>query len=330
MPTVVSKNTAVVVQSSGSTAMPKRVALSADAILSSAAAAESSLGAPGQWLLAVPTTYIAGINVLARSITAGIDPIDLGDGRLTAAAFTRAVSKMHKGPRFTSLVPAQLARLLEDAAATAALTTFDRILLGGQASPAPLLEKAAHAGLSVTRTYGSSETSGGCVWDGIPIGSVEVRISSDREIEIAGPVLAEGYLDDPARTSAAFVREGAQRWYRTGDSGEYVDGVLRVTGRRDDVIISGGEKVSLGEIERFIRDHTALADAVVVPASDPTWGEVPVVVSTASMDLIELRALVVEVLGRAGAPARIHRVDELPLLDSGKPDRLALRTAVSR
>jgi o-succinylbenzoate---CoA ligase len=330
MPTVVPKSTAVVVQSSGSTARPKRVALSADAILSSAAAAESALGSPGQWLLAVPTTYIAGINVLARSITAGIDPIALGDGPFTASAFASAVGHMHKGPRFTSLVPAQLARLLEDAHATAALTTFDRVLLGGQASPAPLLERAARAGIAVTRTYGSSETSGGCVWDGTPIGSVDVRLTTDREIELAGPVLAEGYLDDPERTAAAFLIEGTRRWYRTGDTGELVDGVLRVTGRRDDVIISGGEKVSLGELERFIRDSTPLTDAVVVPAADPTWGEVPVVVSTSSMDLGELRTRVSAALGRAAAPARIHQIDEVPLLVSGKPDRLALRTAVSR
>jgi o-succinylbenzoate---CoA ligase len=330
MPATVQQRIAVVVQSSGSTSDPKRIALSADAILSSAGAAQSALGAPGQWLLALPTNYIAGINVLARSIACDIEPVALDQGSFSAGSFLAAVARMQKGPRYTSFVPAQLATLLDDAAACAALATFDRILLGGQASPAALLERAASAGLAVTRTYGSSETSGGCIWDGAPLSAVEVRIAIDGEIELSGPVLAEGYLNDPGRTGAAFVDDGARRWYRTGDNGQLIDGLLRVTGRRDDVIISGGVKVSLGEIERVIRDTTPLTDAVVVPVADPIWGDVPVVVATTSMDLGELRHRVTTVLGRAAAPAKIVVMPEIPLLISGKPDRVAVRTAVAR
>src|SRR5690606_23978187 len=110
---------------------------------------------------------------------------------------------------------------------------FDRILVGGQATPPGLLAQALELGLTVTRTYGSSETSGGCVYDGIPIGPTVVRVV-DGEIELGGPMLAEGYLDDEERTVRAFHSEGGARWYRTGDLGEIVDGVLRVTGRLDD------------------------------------------------------------------------------------------------
>ena len=167
----VPQRVAVVVETSGSTGAPKRVALSADALLASAAAAQAALGGPGQWLLAVPATYIAGINVMVRSITAATHPVVLSSGPFTADGFAAAIRRMDGDLRFTSLVPAQLARVLDggDAAVDAA-RSLDRVLLGGQAAPRELLARAAAAGIRVTRTYGSSETCGGCVYDGVPVG----------------------------------------------------------------------------------------------------------------------------------------------------------------
>lgn len=327
LPSEVPQRIALVVQSSGSTARPKRVALSSDALLASAAASESALGGAGQWVLALPTSYIAGINVLVRSLAADTEAVEVA-GHFDAASFVRAASRLDHPLRFTSLVPAQLSTLLMDAAATVALQRFDRVLLGGQATPPSLLQLAAENGVRVTRTYGSSETSGGCVYDGVPIGSASVRVV-DGLVELAGPMLAEGYLGDQARTDAAFHASDGVRWYRTGDLGSIEGGVLRVTGRSDDVIVSGGVKVPLGELEALIRNTTALLDAVVLPADDERWGQVPVVVSTREMPLDELRALAVAALGVAAAPARIVVVEAIPLLASGKPDRLGLRRAVA-
>ncbi|TBN58445.1 o-succinylbenzoate--CoA ligase [Glaciihabitans arcticus] len=325
LPAEVARRVSVVVQSSGSSGRPKRVALSADALLASAAASESALGGPGQWLLALPTTYIAGINVLVRSAAADTEPVILDPSGFTAERFAEAAARLDQPLRFTSLVPTQLHRLLESDAATAALRRFDRVLLGGQATPAALLELATERGIRVTRTYGSSETSGGCVYDGVPIGSTQVRIV-DGEIQLAGPVLAEGYLDDPERTDATFLVDAGQHWYRTGDAGTLVDGVLAVTGRLDDVIISGGLKVSLGEVEAVVRSLPGLGDAVVVAAPSDEWGETPVVVTTADgASLEDVRAAVAEALGRHAAPARIVSVAGIPQLSSGKPDRVALR-----
>lgn len=329
LPSLVSQNVALVVQSSGSTARPKRVALSADALLASAAAAESSLGGAGQWLLALPTTYIAGLSVLVRSICADTEPVVV-DGHFDAESFLRAASLLEHPLRFTSLVPAQLATLLDSEPATAALQRFDRVLVGGQATPAPLLDRAVAAGVKVTRTYGSSETAGGCVYDGVPIGTTRVRIV-DGQVELAGPTLAEGYLDDQERTDAAFHTDAGVRWYRTGDLGRIdASGVLAVTGRIDDVIVSGGVNVSLGELEQFLRRETRLHDAVVVPADDERWGRVPVVVSTVDLPIGELRPIVVAALGPASAPSRVVVVRAIPYLQSGKPDRLALRQLVAR
>jgi len=326
-PEAVEQRVAVVIETSGSSGVPKRVALSANALLASAAASESSLGGPGQWMLALPTHYIAGINVLVRSIAAGFEPVYFGGGHFDATEFAAASHAMDAPLRFTSLVPAQLARVVDaaddDLDLLAAVRRFDRILVGGQATPPALLARAIELGLNVTRTYGSSETSGGCVYDGIPIGTVEIGIV-DGQIELAGPMLAEGYLGDPAATDAAFVVRAGVRWYRTGDSGAVVDGALRVTGRLDSVIISGGEKVSLDAIERIVHAMDGLADAVAVSAPSDEWGEVPVVFTSGQATLVEVKAAVIAALGRASAPVALVRVESVPQLPNGKPDRRAL------
>ncbi|GAB2454107.1 O-succinylbenzoic acid--CoA ligase [Conyzicola lurida] len=328
LPESVPTRVALVVESSGSTGTPKRVALSSDALLASAAASDTALGGPGQWLLALPTTYIAGINVLVRSLSAETAPVELAPGHFSADAFIAAAGVMDHPQRYTSLVPAQLSRLIETDAALGALRRFDRILVGGQATPLPLIAAALELGLNVTRTYGSSETSGGCVYDGVPIGATRARVV-DGQIELSGAVLAEGYLGDPERTDRAFHSEQGQRWYRTGDQGEIVDGVLSVTGRLDDVIISGGLKVSLGALERLVRDLPGLGDAVIVRETSERWGEVPVLVATVDYRIDDLKALVTERLGRAAVPARVVRLDSMPLLSSGKPDRVAVRAAIA-
>jgi len=325
LPSEVAKRVAVVVETSGSTGRPKRVELSADAVLASAAASESALDGPGQWLLALPLSYIAGLNVVARSIVAGTDAVAMngfGSGFETGH-FITAAGVMRHPVRYTSLVPVQLARLIDDDAATEVLRRFDRILLGGQATPAGLLARALELGLNVTRTYGSSETCGGCIYDGVAVGDARAEIVDGR-VELAGSTLAEGYLDDPARTDAAFHTRDGRRWYRTDDTGALVNGVLSITGRVDDLIVSGGIKVSLAEVELAVRSLDGLHDAVVVPAPSTEWGQVPVIVSTVEVALDEVRAAVGAALGRAAAPARILVVDAIPLLASGKPDRPSL------
>ena len=334
LPSMVERRIALVVETSGSTGRPKRVALSADALLANAAASESALGGPGQWLLALPTHYIAGLNVLARSLTADTEPVtvrsDAAGGHFTAAAFLDAVDRMSHPARFTSLVPAQLATLLDDPAASAALAGFAAVLVGGQASPRALLARAADAGIRVRRSYGSSETSGGCVYDGVPIGSTTVKLV-DGEVWLGGSSLAEGYLGDPDLTAERFVDEGGVRWFRTADGGELATGPdgdrLTVTGRRDDVLISGGVKVALAAVERVLRELPGFGSAVVVAVPDERWGDVPVaVVSGDDGDAGVAIAAVVAELGVAARPARVIRVDRLPLLASGKVDRLAVRT----
>jgi len=327
LPERVEQRIALVVETSGSTGKPKRVALGARALLASAAASDSALGGPGQWLLALPVHYIAGINVLIRSLAAETDPILFAPGHFDPAEFASAAVGMSADRRYTSLVPTQLAILIAAAVQRRdildQLRRFDRILVGGQATPPQLLVRADELGLAVTRTYGSSETAGGCVYDGAPIGTVRVRVV-DSQIELAGPTLAEGYLADAERTAATFYEDDGVRWYRTGDIGSVVDGIITVSGRLDGLIISGGIKVSLGEVERFVRTLPGLADAVAVKAPSQRWGEVPVIVTTGTMLLEQLRTATATALGRAAAPAALVTVPRILQLASGKPDRIAL------
>jgi O-succinylbenzoic acid--CoA ligase len=218
----------------------------------------------------------------------------------------------------------QLARVLDDERATRALAGFDAVLVGGQATPAPLRDRARAAGVRIVTTYGASETSGGCVYDGVPFGTVRTELV-DGELFLSGPMLAEGYLDDPDRTAATFTERDGHRWYRTGDAAEVVDGVVRVLGRLDDVVISGGEKVPLGAVERIVRGLDGQEGAVVTRRASGEWGEVPVVVTDRPLDLDVVRAAVGDALGRAARPADVVVVERLPMLATGKPDRRAIR-----
>ncbi len=330
-PSEVAKNVALVVETSGSTGAPKRVALSSGALLASAAGTQSALGSAGQWLLSLPTHYIAGVQVLVRSITAEVDPVVLPPGAFDVDAFVEATAGFRpRVARFTSLVPTQLHRLVEaaegDRSTRDALRSFDGILVGGQATPSALRDRSLELGIRLIGTYGSSETAGGCVYDGAPIGTTRVEVV-DGQVEIAGPTLAEGYLADPAATDAAFAVRDGLRWYRTGDAGDVTDGILRITGRLDAVIISGGEKVSLDRIEDIARGIPGLHDAVAVSAPDPEWGATPVVFTAADPAIPResaLREALIGSLGRVASRAVLVHLQALPTLPSGKPDRRAL------
>jgi len=333
----VPRQVAVVIETSGSTDVPKRVMLSADALLSSAAASSVCLGGHGQWLLALPGHYIAGVQVLVRSIAAETIPVVLPSGHFDPAVFVTWAERLTEPLRFTALVPVQLARLVQaasdDPRLLPVLRRFDGILVGGQALPPQLAERARELHLKVFASYGSSETSGGCVYNGTPIGGTEVRVV-DGQLEIAGTVLAEGYLGDPGRSRDRFIEVHGERWYRTGDLGEVdaTTGLVRVLGRGDNVIISGGEKVSLDSVERVARSLPGLSETVAVGQPDATWGQVPVLVVPQApgehgfpeFDLERIGEAVASVLGKAARPARLVRVPSIPQLSSGKPDRRAL------
>jgi O-succinylbenzoic acid--CoA ligase len=321
---------AVVVATSGSTGEPKGVLLTAAALRHSVLAAQQRLGGPGQWLLALPVTHIAGMSVLARSLAAGTTPevLDLYGG-FDAGAFADATARLDpSGRRYTALVPTQLHRLLD---AGADLTSYDVILLGGAAAPAALVKRAAAVGARLVLTYGMSETCGGCVYDGTPLDGVEVTLAQDRRIAIGGPVLFSGYRLRPDLTDAAM----ADGRFLTSDLGRWSDdGRLDVLGRTDDVIVSGAVNVSASLVERVLAEHPRVRECAVIGRPDEQWGErVVAVVQADSGDraptLDELRAFAAESLEPAALPKELVVLGMLPMLPSGKPDRAAVRALVT-
>jgi O-succinylbenzoic acid--CoA ligase len=312
----------LVVVTSGSTGRGRGVLLSAAALRASATATLDRLGGPGHWVLALPVSAIAGLQVLCRSVLGGDRPTVLGPGEPLGAALARTPA----GARlYTALVPTQLRRHLD--AEPAVLRRFAAVLVGGAATDAALLARARAEGVTVVTTYGMTETAGGCVYDGRPLDGVLVRVGPSG-IELAGPTLALGYRLDPDGTAAAF----AGGWFRTRDAGTLADGVLQVHGRIDDVVISGGVNVAPAAVEAVLREHPDVADAVVCGRPDPEWGQrvVAVVVPApgALPALAALRPWVAERLGPAAAPRELHTVQAVPVLHTGKPDRRRLIAAL--
>lgn len=348
--------------SGSTTGTGKLVGVSMDALVASARATHKRLGGPGIWVLALPAYHAAGVQVLVRAAVAGthvfnaykeggFDPQHLAqviDAACVAAADCDAgssfdddaVSSCAGGaggeaegalaaddsgracPVYTSLVPTQLRRALDDEQLRGALARLDAVLIGGAAADAQLLEQAKAAGIRVVTTYGMSETCGGCVYDGQPLPGVSMDVDqATGAIWLSGPMLATGYLGDEERTRRCFVSrpqagvgasgvggtasaaesaeagaggpgagsdagagEPARRWFITSDRGQIVDGRLQVLGRLDDVIISGGIKVEPGPIEALLALNPLVSECAVVGLPDLQWGQVvTAVVVPASM-----------------------------------------------
>ncbi|QSE93541.1 o-succinylbenzoate--CoA ligase [Rhodococcus pseudokoreensis] len=317
---------ALVVATSGTTGVPKGAILSAAALRASGDATHARLGGPGAWLLTLPAHHIAGMQVLLRSVLAGSDPvvIDVSDG-FDPGALPAAVESMSGPRRYTSLVPTQLVKALDHPEAVASLAALDAVLLGGAATPAPVLRRAVDAGIAVVRTYGMSETCGGCVYDGVPLDGARVRIDDDSRVLLGGPMLASGYRGLPDHP--AFAEPG---WFRTDDAGTVTDGVLAISGRLDEAISTGGLTVVPQVVEAALIAHPAVRECAVIGLPDERLGRRVAAVVVAepgtAPTLAELRTFVERTLDTTAAPRELHLVDALPLRGPGKVDRRALES----
>ena len=384
---------ALVVGTSGSTGTPKRTALTARALAASAAATERFFGSnsdgASQWLLALPAHYIAGAQVLARSVLAGTAPVIarsvIEPVHFSPEVFLQAVEHMSSARRFISLVPTQLHKLLESADADPhlgaeiheALGSFTGILLGGAPASTDLLAAATALGLNTVTTYGSAETAGGCVYSGSVLPGVRVELVPEEgmpavpdtggepaqvgRIWISGAHLASGYIGDAARTAEHFFSAAdGTRWYRTDDYGLLSPAAapdsnkncseqrLQVLGRSDDVLISGGVKISARAVATVLEEHPSVREACVVGLPDARWGTaiaaavtlVPSADAAATStqnrpDLNEelsalLRARCAEKLGAPAAPKQLSILPDFPLTSTGKPDRAEIYSILDR
>lgn len=390
---------ALVVGTSGSTGAPKQTALSVRALRASARATERffadypSVGSskprrvvsedPAQWLLALPAHYVAGAQVLTRSVLAGTTPVvaaSITDRvSFTPEVFLNAAERLSCARRFVSLVPTQVHKLLEAAEANPALGSeiydalgqFTGILLGGAPASASLLTAARELGLNVVTTYGSAETAGGCVYSGVALPGVRLRVVPEDagladspvvagaeaagRIWLGGEHLASGYLGDSARTASHFfVDADGCRWYRTDDYGSLTPSApnapenksapaLSILGRSDDVIITGGVKVSARAVAAVLESHPAVREAAVMGIPDAHWGSAVAAAITlrgvsaaqsasdaprATCDM--LREFCTDKLGAAGAPKFLRILADFPTASTGKPDRQAIYSMLYR
>ena len=390
---------ALVVGTSGSTGAPKQTALSVRALRASARATERffadypSAGSakpqratsevPAQWLLALPAHYVAGAQVLARSALAGTTPVvaaSVTDGvSFTPEVFLNAAERLSCARRFVSLVPTQVHKLLEAAEANPtmgseiydALGQFTGILLGGAPASASLLAAARELGLNVVTTYGSAETAGGCIYSGVALPGVRLRVIPEDagladspvvagaeaagRIWLGGEHLASGYMGDSARTASHFfVDAHGCRWYRTDDYGSLTSSapnapenegapMLNVVGRSDDVIITGGVKISARAVAAVLESHPAVREAAVMGIPDARWGSAVAAAITlrgasgaqsapdtseATCDM--LREFCTDKLGAAGAPKFLRILADFPTASTGKHDRRAIYSMLYR
>ncbi|MEU7748298.1 AMP-binding protein [Nonomuraea sp. NPDC049158] len=306
---------AVVIATSGSTGAPKGVMLSATALRTSAASSLRRLEAVKgeRWLCCLPPSHVSGLQVLVRALLCESEPIihPRFDPHEVLAS----------GADHVSLVPTQLHRLVE---LNADLSVFRSIVLGGAAPRAGLVAEARALGARVVTTYGMSETSGGCVYDGQPLYNVDLKIGDDGRIRVAGPVLFSGYrFGEPAPFDGD--------WYVTSDLGELTGGRLRVLGRADDVINTGGEKVVAASVAEVLGGHPEVAEVAVIGRPDPEWGEIVVAVVVPAdpagpPTLDQLRAYSTDRLPAYAAPRQLRLMSRLPLLANGKTDLVRLRT----
>ena len=390
---------ALVVGTSGSTGTPKRTALTARSLAASATATENffeaNADAASQWLLALPAHYIAGAQVLARSVLAGTAPVIarsvIEPVHFSPEVFLQAVEQMSSARRFISLVPTQLHKLLESADADPrlgaeiheALGSFTGILLGGAPASADLLAAASALGLNTVTTYGSAETAGGCVYSGHVLPGVRVELvpeegmpavpniggkpAHDESVQvgriwISGTHLASGYIGDTARTAEHFFTAAdGPRWYRTDDYGllspvatpdsneNCSEPRLQVLGRSDDVLISGGVKISARAVATVLEEHPAVREACVVGLPDARWGTaIAAAVTLVPSALVPsaagngmspalneelcalLRARCTEKLGAPAAPKQLSILPDFPLTSTGKPDRAEIYSILDR
>jgi O-succinylbenzoic acid--CoA ligase len=302
-----------VVATSGSSGTPKQVVLSRQAVLASAKASAARLGGSGPWVLALPSSYVAGLNVVVRSLVAGHRPVVLGE---------RAPGEAVIEDGYLSLVPTQLHRWLDSADDAAALSRLAAVLVGGGPVDTSLKERAGDAGVRLVATYGMAETCGGCVYDGLPLDGVGLALATDGRVRLAGPTLFEGYLDDAAATAEVLV----DGWFHTSDAGRLdEDGRLQVLGRVDDMVVSGGVNVPAAAVAARLREHPQVRAAEVLGIADLQWGNRVVAVVVGDLGLDDARAWVGAKHPRSWAPREVVVVPTLPMLANGKVDRLAIR-----
>ena len=323
----------LLVCTSGSTGNPKAVEISAAALLSATRLVNAKFENPASWLLAINPAFIGGAMVIARAITQdqkweyGLDE----NGKFSPEIFAGIAQAFiaQNGRVRTSLVAAQLSALIAQDHINL-LKKFDAILVGGGQISPEVYKNLKDDGVNLIRTYGMTETCGGVVWDGKALDDVNIRIENPANggagrISINSPSNATCYHGNSEGIKQLNEITFNNNWIMTQDIGTYENTTLKVIGRSDDIVISGGVNVSVHAIENVLRDQPGVEDAVVFAMPDKIWGTIVAAVIVGNAELLALQDAVEKELGSPAKPRIIKFAHELPLLPNGKIDVDSLR-----
>nr|WP_093192192.1 AMP-binding protein [Thiocapsa sp. KS1] len=326
---------ALLVKTSGSSGGPKVVMLTRENLLASAAAVNRRLGfgAGDVWLCCLRLSHIGGLAIIHRWALAGATLI-LHEG-FDAQAVARDLRR--HAVTHVSLVPPMLGRLLDTGVAPP--PSLRVVLVGGQALSPLLAERALDAGWPLFLTYGMTETTSqiatstralervpadgrvGPLLPGVEIDRCD-GLDTPSRLRVRGPMLMAGYAN-PARIPGQGLDDG---WFETSDLGGIdMAGELRVVGRADDVLVIGGNNISLTRVDGLLRAAPGVSDLAVVALDDAVWGHRLVVVYSGDLDEQAFARWCDGSVSGAERPRAFKRVGRLPLLDSGKYDRIAIR-----
>ena len=308
----------LVVFTSGTTGLPKGVRLTRDNLEAAAAASMKHLGhdAEDNWLLAMPLHHVGGLSIVVRQAYAGGSVTLLPE--FDPVSFSAA---MRGRVTMVSVVPTMLRRILGHGP----FTGLRAVLVGGGPIPDGLLEEAVAARLSVLPSYGMTETFGqvatlrpGAQIDrkAHPLPGIDIRIETDGRIAVRGKQVSPGYLGEPDRLDP---------WFITNDFGRLdADGALRVLGRSDSVIITGGENVNPELVEAALRQHPNVAEVCVIGVADDEWGQRLVGIYEGDIEPAVLIGWAHGLLPSHMVPKQMRLVESVPTLSIGKPDRRAV------
>ncbi len=318
----------LIVCTSGSTGNPKAVEISSQSLISATNLVNKRFTETASWLLAINPAFIGGAMVIARAIAQeqkweyGLDDNAKFSPEIFAGIAQTFIAK--QGRVRTSLVAAQLAALVAQEKFDL-LTKFDAILVGGGQISPDLFNDLKNQGVNLIRTYGMTETCGGIVWDGLALENVQIRIENPSHngagiISIKSPSNATCYHGDSQGVKNLNEKTFNQGWVITQDIGSFENATLKVIGRTDDIVISGGVNISVHAVENVLRDQIGIEDAVVFAIPDKTWGTIIAAVVVGNADEMKLQDAVERELGSAAKPRIIKFAHELPLLPNGKID----------
>jgi acyl-CoA synthetase (AMP-forming)/AMP-acid ligase II len=285
----------------------------------------------------IPIAHAFGLSCTLASFSAGARVV-LADSSVSVKPLLDVVRE--QGATILNGSPALFISVLK--AAPQGLPGVRRGFVGGAGSPAGLLEQLDRVGMRILNLYGMTEIAAAAccrledpptvrhTTAGRPLPGFEWRVEGG-ELWVRGPWVTPGYFRRPQETAEAFVDD----WFRTGDVGDIDDdGHVRITGRLKEVVHVAGFSVFPAEVEGFLLTHPDVVQAAVVGAPDERFGEAlqAFVVPRSGADVTPA-ALLQYARGKIAdykLPYRVRIVAELPVLASGKPDRVALKAAAAQ